>query len=73
MVQVDLLFLSSVLHSAAYEQATRVLTLVFKTGKTYDYAGVPLMVYQALVTAKSPGTYYSRNIKGKYKAPEETP
>jgi KTSC domain len=62
---------SSVIQSVAYDQRTRTLTLTFHTKKVYHYAAVPLYIYQELITAKSAGQYYSRHIKGKYKAPDE--
>lgn len=43
-----------------------VLVLKFKTGETYSYAGVPAAVYKGLLGAPSAGSYFQREIRGKY-------
>jgi len=45
-----------------------VLAVVFHTSSTiYDHPDVPNSVFEALINADSPGTYYNQNIRGKYK------
>jgi hypothetical protein len=61
---------SSVLVGADYDVPTRILTLAFMSGKQYQYADVPLTVYQELVLADSPGKYYGEHIRGHFKAPD---
>lgn len=62
---------SSFLESATYDSDTSVLTIKFKNGKEYPYADVPKEIYDDLITAESAGTFFSREIKSKFKAPEE--
>ena len=60
---------SSVLKSVEYDTEDNILTLEFHSGKTYHYAEVPLLEYQGLLLAKSPGKYYGERIRRHYKAP----
>jgi hypothetical protein len=61
--QVD----SSLIKSVSYDPATSVLTVVMAEGnETYEYKGVPESVYKELMTAESKGTYFVKNIKGKF-------
>jgi KTSC domain len=62
---------SSVLKSVEYDGAAAILTLEFHSGKTYQYAEVPLGAYQGLLLAKSPGKFYGEHIRRQYRAPEE--
>lgn len=57
---------SSNLSSAAYEPDTETLSLTFQDDSTYQYMNVPGHVYRDLTLAPSAGSYFHRNIKGKY-------
>lgn len=58
---------STLIKSVAYDADTQVLTLVFvNNDETYEYANVPEEVYKDLMAAESKGSYFAKNIKGKY-------
>ena len=63
---------SSLIKEVAYDAVTKVLTvqLVDKTEK-YLYKDVPAEVYAALMASESKGTYFVKNIKGKYEFTKE--
>jgi hypothetical protein len=57
---------SSSIRAVGYDGHT--LSVQFHTSSTvYDHHGVPYRVYAELMNASSMGTYYNRNIRGKYK------
>lgn len=49
-----------------YEPETLTLRIVFREGGTYDYHGVPEMVYQQFISSPSKGKYYVHWIKGRF-------
>lgn len=51
---------------AGYNEETEVLTVIFKTGKKYEYLDVPSNVWDGLLEAKSPGSYFHKAIRTKY-------
>lgn len=55
---------SSNLSSVGYENG--VLHIAFHSGGLYEYTGVPVEVYQGLMSASSHGQYFHRYIKGVY-------
>ena len=60
---------SSAVHATIYNANTATLTIWFQQGdQGYDFYRVPETVFRGLVTAKSPGTYYHENIRGRYAA-----
>lgn len=42
------------------------LRVWFKSGGAYDYANVEVREFEALQSAKSVGSYFASNIKGKF-------
>ena len=58
---------SSNLRSVGYDPSSRTLEIEFKN-VTYQYADVPLEVYEALMAATSLGRYFIQNIKDAYPA-----
>lgn len=44
------------------------LTVYFKKGSRRRYIGVPFSDFLKMAMSKKPGTYYTDNIKGKYKS-----
>lgn len=52
--------------SNAMDNDLGTLTVTFKSGRSYTFDNVPEDVYQGLITAESPGSYYHENIKGQY-------
>ena len=57
---------STALSSCTYDDETQDLIITFVSGRSYTHAGVPAEVYQGLVMASSPGTFYNEVIKGVY-------
>ncbi|MEL3901084.1 MAG: KTSC domain-containing protein [Treponema phagedenis] len=56
---------SSDLSSVGYENGT--LEIRFHNGGTYQYYGVPVVVYQALMSANSKGSFFHKHIKNNYR------
>ena len=54
------------LASADYDEETSELTISFRSGATYTYSGVPLWVYEGLITTIDPGGYFNQVIKGTF-------
>ena len=50
-----------------YDDRTRVLTVEFKNGGTYNYYDVPRTVFDQMNAASSKGGFLARNIKGIYR------
>lgn len=59
---------SSCFKGYGYDEEKQELDVVFNTGVTYGYEGVPKSLYEELEKAESKGSYFSRNIKPKFNA-----
>lgn len=57
---------SSMIHAVGYDSKTRMLEVVFNSGRTYCYEGVPPKVYKELLAAGSKGQYMRAEIIGVY-------
>lgn len=57
---------SSLLARVAYESRRAILQVTFRNGAAYQYAGVPVETYQALLQADSKGAYFNHCIRGLY-------
>lgn len=57
---------SSNLNAFRYDPETRVLSIRFNSGRSYDYADVPQETVDGLESASSPGQYFNSAIKGNY-------
>jgi hypothetical protein len=55
---------SSMIASAGYDSATRVLEIEFTAGAVYRYFDVLLDVYQDLLDAPSHGRFFHSRIRG---------
>lgn len=55
---------SSMMASAGYDSATRVLEIEFATGAIYHYADVPADVFDDLLNATSHGRVFHSRIRG---------
>ena len=53
---------SSMIHAVGYDSKKRVLEVVFNSGRTYCYEGVPPKVYKGLMSAESKGQYMRSEI-----------
>jgi hypothetical protein len=56
---------SSAIRAIGYDGYT--LVVVFINSGRYDHPGVPYEVYAALMQATSKGSFYNRNIRGRYR------
>jgi hypothetical protein len=59
-------FQSTAIQSAAYDTETNELEVTFVNGGTYTHEGVPEQVWDAFTTDRSAGSYYARQIKGRF-------
>ncbi len=57
---------SSSIGFIGYDTMSMTLRIVFRDGGTYDYHGVPEVVFQQFVSAPSKGKYYIKSIKGRF-------
>lgn len=57
---------SGMVNTIKYDEDTKVLTLTFNSGGTYEYKDVPEEVFKDMLAAESVGKYFHSNIKGKY-------
>ncbi|MEW6214855.1 MAG: KTSC domain-containing protein [Nitrospirota bacterium] len=57
---------SSMIQAVGYNPKTRILEVVFNSGRTYRYEDVPLEVYKELMAADSKGRYMRSEIIGVY-------
>ena len=58
---------SSVIARVAYSEASRTLTMEFRSGTTYQYYDVPPTTYQEFIEAASAGGYFADHIRGVYR------
>jgi len=59
---------SSLLGKVGYDNATQTLVIqMVNSSDIYTYLDVPENIYDGLLTADSKGTYFVKNIKGKFK------
>jgi len=59
---------SSNLRAAAYDHATKTLTIEFRNGRAYTYREVPQNIYAGLVSAGSHGRYFNQWIRRRYRS-----
>ena len=57
---------SSCFSKIGYSEAHETLVLVFRSGGTYLYTGVPVSVWNAFCASDSLGRYFNTKIKGVY-------
>jgi len=59
---------SSAIRAVDYNPWTGILEVQFTSGsRWYTHPGVPWSIYAGLVNASSPGGFYHRYIKGRYR------
>lgn len=59
---------SSALSDLSYNQNNEDLLIEFTSGDKFIYHGIPGPVWNGLIEARSAGSYYHANIRGKYSA-----
>ncbi|GAA4313269.1 KTSC domain-containing protein [Compostibacter hankyongensis] len=57
---------SSVIASVGYDEQNKILEIAFHHGGIYQYSGVPLSIYEGLMSADSLGHYFAENIRNGY-------
>ena len=61
---------SSNISSIGYDAGSQVLEVEFKSGKVYQYAGVPNDMADQLARADSKGRFFGQHIKGRFTTKE---
>lgn len=61
-------FNSSAIAGAHFEPSTGTLSILFTSGRSYDYFSVPEFVYSGLCGAPSKGSYFNAYIRDQYAA-----
>ena len=57
---------STFLQEATYDSSRRMLTVIFKNGRTYSYQNVDRSVYDGLINARSSSRFFGSNIRGQF-------
>jgi hypothetical protein len=57
---------SSTIAAIGYDPTAKTMTIAFKSGGTYHYAGVPHDIHSGLTSAASVGKYFHAHVRGKY-------
>lgn len=63
---------STALKSAGYDEARKILALEFNSGSVHFYHEFPAEAFEAFGAAESLGTFFAKQIKGKYKGESMT-
>lgn len=63
-------FVSTNLRVGAYDERDQSMTITFQDGRSYEYRNVPQGIWEGLKAAGSPGTYFHRQIRGRYAGSE---
>ena len=50
-----------------YDESTKILEIEFQTGLVYQYAGVPLKVYQELLRSDEIGKYFIDKVRNRFR------
>ena len=58
---------SRILRSMGYDESTKILEIEFQTGLVYQYAGVPLKVYQELIRSDEIGKYFTDKVRNRFR------
>jgi KTSC domain len=59
-------FYSTAISRGSYDDEDQTLELTFASGSTYTFENVPPTIWEGLCTARSVGSYYATQIKGRY-------
>jgi hypothetical protein len=57
---------STLIGAYGYDSRESTLVIEFKKGETWAYYDVPFAIFENMGSAESIGSYYSRQVKGKY-------
>ena len=57
---------STAISAIGYESGNGRLVIQFRKGHSYTFCGVPLHIYEGLMSSGSKGSYYSTYIRDRY-------
>jgi hypothetical protein len=57
---------STTISTVTYDSDLEVLEVEFRDRSVYQYLGVPAEAHSAFTTAASKGSYFNRNIRGRF-------
>jgi len=57
---------SSFIQTAIWDSQSKILLIKFKSGSFWSYYNIDQQIYESLISAKSIGGYFNKNIKDKY-------
>ena len=58
---------SRILRSVGYDESSKILEVEFQTGLIYQYWGVPLKVYQDLMSSDTIGKYFTDKVWNRFR------
>lgn len=58
--------ISTNLDSVGHDEESTTLEVAFKNGSVWQYEDVPRSVYEGILSAPSPGGFFSSHVKGQY-------
>lgn len=58
---------SSAIRAVDYSSSTGELIIYFHDSGGYSFYGVPVDVFEGLISSTSPGGYYNQYIRGRYR------
>ena len=58
--------ISSNIDSIGYDAKKKKMRIVFSSGAEYDYDGVPKKIFDQMIVSGSVGSFFYKNIKGKF-------
>lgn len=62
---------STVIAAFSYDPPSHTLAVRFTSGRRYRFHDVPLETYEAMRTAFSKGSFFNRQIRGRYRHTED--
>jgi hypothetical protein len=57
---------SSLIRSFQYDEASRILLIIFQSGRRYRYLDVPAETYKGLRAAFAKGTFFNAHIRDRF-------
>lgn len=64
---------SSNISGATYDSESQMLTIDFSSGRSYQYTGVPLALWEDFAAAVSKGHYFNHQIRPLYSGAQAAP
>jgi hypothetical protein len=62
---------SLVIRSFRYDEGSRTLLIIFRSGRRYRYADVPPEIYKEMRAAFAKGTFFNTRIRDRFAYSEE--